>query len=164
MVGNVEVDSLPPGIAARKLKKTDFFLIYSDLPGESGPIRRAGAVQFGARGWFNSTDAGSSIRRARLPWRAREGFRIGGEWGARIDGWRGSWIGRFLSYPTGQEFLIVLFVLVPLVALIKDSCKTDDQQKGDQEHHRIKISAVRFHVGSSVPAGRKIDDDGYNEQ
>jgi hypothetical protein len=36
MVGNVEVDSLPPGIAARKLKKTDFFLIYSDLPGVAG--------------------------------------------------------------------------------------------------------------------------------
>jgi hypothetical protein len=133
MVGNVEVDSLPPGIAARKLKKTDFFLIYSDWLEENG-----------------------SIRRARVIWRAREGIRIGG--------WRRSWIGRFLPYPASQEFPIVLFILVPLVALIKDGCKTDDQHQGDQEHHRIKIGAVRFHVGSSVPAGRKIDDDRYNEQ
>src|ERR1700733_9187577 len=109
MVGNVEVDSLPPGIAARKLKKTDFFLIYSDLPGESGSIRRARVVQFGVRGWFNSADPGSLIRQGGVTWRAREGTRIGGEWGVRIGGWRGRRIGRFLPNPASQEFPIVLF-------------------------------------------------------
>lgn len=71
--------------------------------------------------------------------------------------------GAFFFLQAGLEFLVVLFVSVPLLALVKDGCETDDKQKGDQEDQRVKIGGMRFHVGPFVPAGRKIDDNGYNE-
>lgn len=58
----------------------------------------------------------------------------------------------------------MLFVPVPFVPLIKNGCKTQDQQQSDQENDRIEICAIGFHVGPLIPAGRKIDDNWYNEQ
>jgi hypothetical protein len=58
----------------------------------------------------------------------------------------------------------VLFVLVPLVALIEDGGETDDQEEGDEEDDGVEVGAMRFHVGPFVPTGSKIDDDGYNQQ
>jgi hypothetical protein len=63
-----------------------------------------------------------------------------------------------------QEFLVALLVLVPFVPLVKDSRKTNDQQQGDQQHHRIEIRAIGFHFGPAIPAGGKIDGDGNDQQ
>jgi len=79
-------------------------------------------------------------------------------------GWRRRFGGGFFFLEAGPEFLVVLFILVPLVALIKDRREGDDQQEGDEEDHRVKVGAMGFHVSPSVPTRRKIDDDGYNEQ
>jgi hypothetical protein len=54
--------------------------------------------------------------------------------------------------------------LIPFVTLVEDGSETDDQQESDEQDHGIKVSAIGFHIGSSVPAGSEIDDDGYNEQ
>ena len=72
--------------------------------------------------------------------------------------------GGFLFFEPGPEFLVVLFVLVPLVALIEDGGETDDQEEGYEEDDGVEVGAMRFHVGPFVPTGSKIDDDGYNEQ
>jgi hypothetical protein len=91
---------------------------------------------------------------------------LGEGWGSWVGGGFGGRVRDLVPFRelAGQEFLIMLLILVPSVALVEDGGKSDDQKEGDEKDHRIKVSAMGLHVGPSVPAGRKIDDDRYNEQ
>jgi hypothetical protein len=69
----------------------------------------------------------------------------------------------FFLFKAGPEFPIALFILVPLMSLVEDRGETDDQRQGDEEDDGIEVGAVGFHIGSSIPAGGKIDDNGDND-
>ena len=70
--------------------------------------------------------------------------------------------GIFTVFP-GQEFPVALFVLIPLMPLVKDGGEGHDQQERDEQDRGIEILAIGFHLGPFVPTGGKIDDNGYHK-
>lgn len=71
--------------------------------------------------------------------------------------------GPIFPFLPGPEFLVSLFQLIPLMALVENGRKADDQQKRDKKNHGAEFGAIGFHIRAAVPTGSKIDDDGYNE-
>ena len=63
----------------------------------------------------------------------------------------------------GEEFAVTLFVLIPLMPLIKDRNKADDEEEGDKKDPGVEVLAIGFHVGPFIPAGGEIDHNRYNK-
>ena len=71
--------------------------------------------------------------------------------------------GLFVGFP-GDQLPVFLFMLVPFMPLVEDGGEGYDDQKGDQQDKGVKIRGIGLHIGSLVPAGGKVDDNGDDEQ